>query len=308
MKTLALLLVLVGCGIDKEPLPNLLPSLNPDPAPRGGFQLVTPVVENLGPGTDTEICTWTDQITTDTLDVRWTQGYQSSPGGHHIVIYYTMIHQPPGTQRVCTDQDMATFRIVSGNGEEGDRNVAPANLVYRIPAGAQIVLNHHWLNTTDETISGQAVVNVKPADPGTTYTASGNTAILDTSMDIAPGHQILDIHCLFERQMKMWFLIPHEHQYGSHMSIKLTRSGVQETPFDLDWNPNFTFHPPEDRLDPNTPMTINSGDAIDVHCEWNNTTDHHILFGEEMCVAFGQFVDDQNLGNLQCDKGHWSDF
>ena len=308
MKKLALLLLMVGCGLDKEPLPNLLPSLNPDPAPRGGFQIVTPVVDNLGPGSDTEVCTWTDKITTEQTDVRWTQGYQSEPGGHHIVLYYTMIHQPPGTQRTCTDADMATFRLVSGNGEAGTRNMAPGNLVYRIPKGAQLVVNHHWLNTTDQTVSGQAVLNVSPAEPGSSYVPSGNTAILDTSIDIPPGHYEKDIHCTFDRQMKLWYLIPHEHQYGSHMSISLTRSGAVETPFDIDWSPSFTFHPPEDRKDPSAPLIVQPGDTVDVKCQWENTTDHDLLFGPEMCVAFGQFVDDQNKGNWACDGGSWSDF
>jgi len=308
MKKLALLLLMVGCGTDVEPLSNLLPSLNPDPAPRGGYQLVTPVVDNLAPGSDTEMCTWTDMITTDQMDIRWTQGFQSAPGGHHIVVFYTMIHQPPGTQRVCSDADMATFRIVSGNGEDGAKNEAPGNLVYRIPKGAQIVLNHHWLNVTDQTISGQAVLNIAPAAPGNNYIPSGATAILDTSMDIPPGQQHLDIHCDFEKQMKMWFLIPHEHAFGTHMSVKLTRGGAQETPFDLDWSPSYAFHPPEDRKDPADPMTVNPGDSIDVHCEWNNTTDHDLLFGPEMCVAFGQYVDDKGIGNLECDKGQWGEF
>jgi hypothetical protein len=219
-----------------------------------------------------------------------------------------MIHQPPGTERVCNDSDMATFRLVSGNGEAGSKNLAPGNLVYRIPAGAQLVLNHHWLNVTDKTVQGQAVLNVSPAEPGSSYTPSGNTAILDTSLDIKPGDQGLDINCTFDRQMKLWYLIPHEHQWGSHMSIKLTRAGVEETPFDLDWSPSYTFHPPEDRRDPSDPMVVNPGDKIAVHCEWDNTTDHDLTFGPEMCVAFGQFVDDQNRGNWACDKGQWTDF
>lgn len=309
MKKLAcLLVVLAACGTDVEPLSDLLPSLHPAAPPANGFQIVTPVVDGIQPGADQEMCTWTDKITTDTLDVRWTQGYQSVPAGHHIVVYYTMIHQPPGTQRVCNDADMATFRLVSGNGEEGERNEAPGNLVYRIPAGAQIVVNHHWLNVTDQVVQGQAVVNISPADPGGSYIPSGNTAILNTALDIPPGMQTMDIHCAFQRQMKMWFLIPHEHQWGTHMTVKLTRSGVQETPFDLDWDPSFAFHPPEDRRDPSDPMMINPGDSIDVHCAWNNDTGHDLLFGSEMCVAFGQFVDDQGLGNSACDGGSWGPF
>ena len=308
MKKLALLAVLAACGTDIEPMSNLLPSLHPDPAPANGFQIVTPVVDDIEPGADLEMCTWTDKITTEQTDIRWTQGYQSAPAGHHIVLYYTMIHQPPGTQRVCNDADMATFRLVSGNGEEGDRNTAPGNLVYRVPAGAQLVMNHHWLNVTDQTVKGQAVLNVSPAEPGGNYVPSGNMAILDTKLDIAPGNQSLDINCTFDRTMKLWYLIPHEHQWGTHMIVQLTRGGVQTTNFDVPWEPSYAFHPPEERHDPADPVTVNPGDKVHVHCEWNNDTGHDLLFGSEMCVAFGQFVDDENKGNWACDHGEWSDF
>ena len=40
-------------------------------------------------------------------------------------------------------------------------------------------------------------------------------------------------------------------------------------------------------------MMINPGDSVDVHCEWNNDSGKDLLFGSEMCVAFGQYIDDR---------------
>ena len=165
MKKLAGLLVLfVACGTDVEPLSNLLPTLHPNPAPANRFQLVTARRRRHPAGCRPRDVHVDRQDHDRHASTSAGRGYQSAPAGHHIVVYYTMIHQPPGTQRVCNDSDMATFRLVSGNG--GVRNTAPGNLVYRIPAGAQIVLNHHWLNVTDQVVKGQAVINVSPADPG----------------------------------------------------------------------------------------------------------------------------------------------
>jgi len=31
-------------------------------------------------------------------------------------------------------------------------------------------------------------------------------------------------------------------------------------------------------------------------------------FGFEMCVVFGQFVDDTNMGGRACDHGNWLSF
>ena len=56
------------------------------------------------------------------------------------------------------------------------------------------------------------------------------------------------------------------------------------------------------------PLIIAAGDKMHVHCEYNNTTSSDITFGIEMCVGFATTIDDQGLGNLDCDGGTWSDF
>jgi len=302
-------LFVVGCGTDTpgQSGPEVLPDLTVPPVPENGVQIITPIVTDIQPGSDNEICTWTDVILDKTTDIRSTLSFQTEPPGHHVVVYYTSVHQPAGTQRPCSDTDMATFRYLTGNGTNGEINEAPGNLVFRAPAGSQIVINHHYLNATESVLKGQVALNVNFADPGN-YVPSGAAAIVDTAIQVPIGASSWDIHCELQRDLKYWYFIPHMHRWGSHITIDTTHAGEKTRMFDTIWNDAFTFHPPEKRMDPATPMILKQGDAIDVHCEWNNDTDKVLGFGFEMCVGFGQFVDDEQLGNVACDGGNWVPF
>lgn len=303
-------LVLVGCGTDGgvgTDGPEVLDNLEVPPVPEHGIQVITPVVRGIQPGTDNEICTWTDAFVDQTTDIKSTLAFQTEPG-HHTIVFYTLDKQPAGTQRVCTDTDMASFRFLAGNAGNGIENVAPGNLVYRVPKGAQIVINHHYLNATDEVMDGQSLVNINFAPDGGSYIASGSTAFLNSGLDVAQGISSQDQHCVVDRQLKLWYFAPHMHRWGTNIKVDITKDGTKTRMFDTKWAPEFTFHPPEERRDPATPMILNPGDTVDVHCEWNNDTGRNLSFGFEMCVAFGQFVDDGDRGNWACDGGSWTDF
>jgi hypothetical protein len=254
------------------------------------------------------MCEWTNVFADKDTDIKSVVGYQNEPPGHHIVAYYTTVTQPPGTSRVCLDSDMATFRLLAGEGGEGLANAAPGNLVFRVPEGAQIVLNSHYLNTTDHELQGQSASNLYFADPNQPNIPSGNVAFLDDTLDVPPGAYTMDIHCVQQNTMKLWYFIPHMHAWGKHINVDITQSGVKSNVFNVDWDPSLTFHPPEKRMSEDAPMMLNAGDAIDVHCEWNNDTGHDLPFGFEMCVAFGEFIDDTGMGNLACDKSFWTPF
>jgi len=298
---------LLGCGTDSASGPEILPDLTVPPAPDNGLQIITPPFDNIQAGGDYEVCTWTDAVFDKETDVKSTLGYQTEPPGHHVVLFYTTEKQPPGTQRICTDTDMSTFRYLTGNGNNGSVNAAPGDLVFKIPAGAQLVINQHFLNASDETLRGQSVVNVNFAPPGN-HIASSSMAIVNSSLDVAQGMSTQQMHCDVDRQFKLWYLIPHEHRWGSHITVDLTRGGTRQNYFDLDWAEQYTFHPPEMRMDPAEPLILNAGDKIDVSCSWNNTENRDLPFGFEMCVVFGQFVDDQAIGSWACDDGHWTVF
>jgi hypothetical protein len=306
------LTLLAGCSSSSPPAVEELPELKTvlEAKPANGYQVVLPIVRALQPGADTEMCTWTDLIVDHDVDVRAVQAFQTT-GGHHVVLYTTTKTQPAGTTRVCSDDDMATFRFSAGSGGEGQygKNEAPADLVYRVPAGSQIVLNHHYINATTQVRDAQSAMSIWLADPGMTYRLSGSLAIVDTSLKIPPGPSTMDIHCTMPRDFKAWYLIPHMHAYGTRITITQVTPTATQTLFDVQpWSPSYTFHPPEVRKDPDAPMVFAKGDQLNVHCEWDNTTSSNMTFGIEMCVGFSEFVDDTGAGNLACDGGNWTDF
>lgn len=308
MKKFCVLVVLLGCGTDEGSNgPEILDTLTVPPKPDKGLQIITPPFDGIAAGGDYEVCTWTDAVFKETTDVKSTLAYQTEPPGHHVVLFFTLDKQPPGTQRVCTDTDMASFRYLTGNGATGAVNAAPGDLVFRIPAGAQLVVNQHFLNASDEEMRGQSAINVNFAGAGT-FTPSGSTAFVNTALEVAQGTSSQRMNCKIDRQFKLWYFIPHMHRWGTHIKVDLTQQGTKTNYFDLDWQDQYTFHPPELRRDPTDPLIINPGDELDVECSWNNDAGRTLPFGYEMCVVFGQFVDDKSVGSWACNGGQWTEF
>ena len=288
-----------------------VPDLKPTAPDVNGFQIILPKVTGIEGGKDYEYCTWTDKVVDEEIAIKAAQAFQSKTG-HHVVLYYTTKKEAPGTQRICRDDDMASFRFVIGAGGEGvaDKNELPGDLAQRIPKGAQLVVNAHYLNPGDKTMEAQSAVNVRLVDKGAKYTPAGAMAWLDTTLDVPPnGKHAMDVKCTMTQDVKLWRFIPHMHRWGSHITVDRVKGDSQgERLFDVAWEEGFTFHPPEIRREPTDPLVFNKGDQINVHCEFNNDTSKDLPFGIEMCVAFGQTIDPNGVGNMACDKGSWTDF
>jgi len=295
--------LVAGCGNSTGGL------IDPGPPPTNGLQIVLPVVKDLQPGADNELCTWTDAIADHDLSIRSVQGFQGL-GGHHIVVYKTKTVQQPGTTRACSNDDLTELRYVSATGGEGINTPAPGALAYTVEKGYQIVLNHHYINASPKVVDSQSALNIYFTDPGQTYIRSGAMAIVDTGFQLPTGPTSIDINCTMQNDVKVWFGIPHMHAYGTAITVDhVPAGGTAERLFDVSpWDPSMTFHPPELTKDPSQAMLFDKGDRIAVHCDWNNTTGAVMTFGIEMCVFFTQTVDDTGIGNLACDTGHWSSF
>lgn len=291
----------------------LMNGFDPGPAPDAskGFQLIMPIVNDIAAGQSYEYCTWTDKTLDHDVWVKETDGFQTD-SGHHIIVYYTMTPQPAGQQRICADSDMAGFRFAAASGGEGvsEQNRLPGNLAVHIPAGAQLVVNHHYLNPGTAAIAqAQSAVNVLYADPSAPVVATSSLAFVDSAMSIPPGASTLDITCVAQQDFQTWKLLPHMHNWGTHITVDhISASGSTDRLFDLDWDPSYAFHPPTKIVDPSQPYLIAKGDTYKVHCEYSNDTSAPLTFGQEMCVSYAQTVDANNVGNLLCDSGQWGSF
>ena len=297
-----------ACGTTN---PDMESDLVTEPPAKNGMQIILAPVKDLEPGTSHEICTWTDHITETDLDLKAAKGFQTKLG-HHVIMFYTEKKQPPGTTRECTEEDMTSFRFGIGTGGEGVENVLPGNLVYHIPKGVQMVINHHYLNATLNVATGQSAINFTFADPAVQSVRAGNIAFVNTALKIPTGRSTMDIKCTMNREHKMWRISPHMHRWGTYTTVDI----IPATPVDAKperliaqkWQEDFTFHPPELYWSLDQPRILKPGDQVLTHCEWDNTTGKSMTFGMEMCVAFGQSINAENLDNIACDNGEWTTF
>lgn len=287
---------------------ELLAGFNLPAPPTNGMRIITPPVRGLEPGSSHEICAWTGIQVDHDIDIRKADGYQLI-AGHHIILFASKLNLPAGTERECTDTDMASFRMVVATGAEGLPSEAPGDLVYRVDAGMYLVLQEHYINSGDATVDSQSALDVTFADPGMTYTPSHSIAFLNSDLDLKPGLDSLDVHCQMTQDMKGWYAIPHMHEWGTNFNATITHAGVVSPMFDnLVWNKDYMFSPPAKMWDVTAPTMLYSGDQVDVHCDWDNTTSSDLHFGTEMCVFYVQMIDDANIGNLACDNGGWGPF
>src|SRR5262249_52925383 len=180
----------------------------------------------------------------------------------------------------------------------------PEGIGFRIEPATVLMVQHHWINSSSQTIDGQAVFNVHalPPDP------ARQTAQLFTSYTInvslparAPAKVTTD--CTIKNDLKIFSFGGHAHEWGTHVHIDRIRAGATEVIYDHDWNPSFQSAPPFATFDPKKPLEFHAGDVLHLECNYMNTTEEEIRFPREMCVAFGFYF--PAAADIQCADGEW---
>lgn len=302
----------LGCGardagdvVEPEP-----PSLKLPPAPSRGFQLVLPVVEDIPPGTSLELCTSPDKFVEQDTEVAELVGAQIG-GGHHINVYVTNKLKTSGTSRICEDSDMIDLTYGAAAVGDGSFGLSkpPSGLAFFMPASTQIVINQHFLNASPRSMRGQSVLNVYYTDREKSYTRSSALSFADTMIMVPPGESSADFGCTVQEDMSVWLFFPHMHEWGKHVLIEHTGQSGATRLFDTDWSKDYVFYPPQLESGPSSDaLLFRQGDTLRIRCTWNHTTGKTLSFGQEMCVASGQFADHNRAGNRVCLGGHWSHF
>ncbi len=296
-----------GTATTPPPDPRIqVAGLAPTAPDVNGFQLILPKVTGMEPGKSYEYCTWTDKILDRDMNVKGTQSFQTS-GGHHVVLFYTTKPRPAGTTRVCTDDDMTSIRFGMG-GEDKKFSELPDDLAVTLPKGAQIVAQHHYINTGATPLEAQSAINIKLADPAKPIKKSSSVVVVDSNLRVPPGKSAVDLKCIVNREYSVWMLLPHMHTHGTRVEVNHTSGGDTKTLFNVAWTPEYEFHAPTIIRSVNDVIRYKAGDEIRVRCEYDNTTGKELSFGQEMCLAFGMTIDADGIGNVACDGGKWTTF
>ena len=94
-----------------------------------------------------------------------TLGSQTS-FGHHAILQYTTTPVEPGTRRCARESlEAQQGQILGGTGGEGNGAIElPGSVVSEVPAGSQFIINHHWINVSDQATEAQAEMITIPPD------------------------------------------------------------------------------------------------------------------------------------------------
>lgn len=166
--------------------------------------------------------------------------------------------------------------------------------------------NTHWLNATDKTVDGQAVLDVEFTPAATDHVVADDFANNGDTFTIpAMSPATYDVTCPVGGDVNFAMFADHMHYDGTSAYTELihpdgTKQMLASDPSwtaDSQFKPNFTYYSLAN------PLVVHAGDQIHTHCEWNNPTSSPLIFPTEMCVGTGFYF--PGNGMMVCDDGAW---
>jgi hypothetical protein len=307
MRAWLALAILVGCGTDSGT--QWVADFNPPAAPAGYTRFVTPIIKDIEPGANVEWCQWVADADTVDRDVMDVTGLQSATG-HHAVLYATTdTHFKVGESHECTTEDMLHISFVGAIGGEGTSSSAaalPPGLNFRLPKGQALMINTHWLNARDNAVDGQAVLDVKFADPTPDHTIADLFADNGDTFEIPAGQATsYDVNCVAQQDLNIAMIGNHMHSDGrtAYTEVIHADSSKEMLVADPEWTPEEQFNPKYVKFTVDAPKVVKKGDTLHTHCEWQSTKTTSQFFPDEMCVGFAFYF--PGNGFITCENGGW---
>ena len=304
MKTISLALVgmvaVVGCGTNG---PDYVPGFDP-PAEQAGYtRYVTTPVKNITPGTNIEMCEWVAPAATEDQEVLGFTGAQSATGHHAILFATTETNFKVGDSHECTTADMVSVSYI---GAVTETTRLPDGLFFKLRKGQALMVNTHWLNTTDGTVEGQAVVDVKFGAPDPSHTIADIFANNGDTFAITPGAPYsYDVSCVFPQDVNFAMVANHMHLNGMSAYTEVLHTDGTSTMLRQDntWTTDEQFNPVYTVYSRDQPFVVHAGETMHTHCEWINQGSTTLMFPDEMCAGNGFYFPGNGLS--ACDDGTW---
>lgn len=257
------------------------------------------------PPGDSFECFYTDTFTDREINV-WGANGQQGLGGHHILVYYTDVPRDP-QHHPCDDAEMVSWHQISGSG--GQDNPAegaialPEGFALKVPAGKQLVLQAHYINTTGAPQKVNDQVKLFLMDAADVESYVNYYTVVDQGFEVAPLSKLeRSSVCTVERDFDMLLSLGHMHEYGTHYKMEIIddKGGMKEMIRDEAWREEFVSHAPVTYYPKDKPLHLAKGTRLRQTCTWNNTTADPLLFPREMCVGFFYYFPD--AGELNCEE------
>lgn len=205
-------------------------------------------------------------------------------GGHHVILLGAREDQPEGTIEDCSDaSDMSKYDALMIPQE------LPDGLGSLLTAGRRMVIQSHYVNTTDEPILVRDIVQLRtlPVEDVGTWASPFVTNVADFS--IPPGEvQEVSFDCPVPEDVDLLMIGGHMHEWGTKFSIEMGMTeDAMETTYLVDpWRAEFRDLPPV-TLFLNDPKPLTAGLTVRTTCTFSNTQSEPLTFPHEMCATFG---------------------
>ncbi|MCA1664602.1 MAG: hypothetical protein LC659_10095 [Myxococcales bacterium] len=285
MVTMTLATALGACGRDGPQSPaDLAPT-----TPQISFDTASYIVQ---PGEEKRYYCFTTRIPSDhdvfVTEITPTYGRAT----HHLGVYYTLSDEPDGVFD-CPELVKQTWIPLYGGGIESGTLAAPPGAAFHLKAGQQILVQLHLLNATPSTVTDKATITLKTTID-TTATPAGMFGMSNTQITLpAQAQGDVTMSCQVGEDMSVFAVFGHMHQLGTR--IELSRANGS-----LLFGESWSF---DDQ--PTIPQTFQlaKGDQLTLHCQYQNSTDATVSYGEstnqEMCAFVLYYTPYQHLDGCQ---------
>jgi hypothetical protein len=302
---------LSACSSDEGQEDNspYVDGFNPRPAEADESLVIAPPVENIRPGDDFTVCTYFENPFGDrAVDIVRARGVQS-PGGHHaMMLTVPFTNYTLGEAHECNLDDMAARLVGAASGVDEYEFELPEGVAFRLEKSSVLLLQSHWINTTDKPLTGQTVFYLAIQEPDPERHVADMFTVGTDKFEVPPfqSQQVVS-DCTVDKPFSAFRVTAHAHGYATRMKVEVTKSGAT-TPtvlWDEKWKPEFRFFPPWKLFYPDL-VQFEPGDLIRVTCEYYNSTANPLRAPTEMCFGAGLYF--PATGDRHCEDGIWASY
>jgi hypothetical protein len=281
----------------------------PKAVAEGYTRVVAPVIKDIPPGADITYCQYILPPVEQTVDILHVTGEQSA-GGHHAVAFATTASRLGESAECREDEQMENGGFLGGTGGDGAAITLPEGVAFRLSEGNGIMINSHFINTSDDFVDGESVLDLKFVEVDRSRKIAGFFALNYSGFEIPPsGKEHASSDCVFDRDAEIFALSNHMHEYGASASTHVTRAvvGTPELVNEVKaWSPEMVGNPRWAMFLESGSLKMAKGDTMTVDCNWENTTASPLVFPREMCVITGFFYA-TDAEFRACSDGVWID-
>lgn len=184
----------------------------------------------------------------------------------------------------------------------------PEGIGYHLDSGQVMNLELHYINTTDKALDIVAQTELIPADADAKL-QDGSVLLMGTAKLNIPAHETWKTEPTFLKlpdgmdDVQFYAITGHTHRFGTNVNVHTADADKKQV--DELYNPErFDWEAPEmKQLAPHARVPKDGGFLL--QCEWNNTSDAAVKFGEsanaEMCFFWGYYFPKKDVISLVLD-------